>query len=93
MDIITAQQARDMTRVHIPYGLHNTVIYTMGKIKEAANHGMNFVEFRKDTTPQCYLESISSNKFKEYITSLGYRHKNECKEWRGYLYERVIISW
>lgn len=93
MEIITAEQARDITKLHIPYNLHNTVMYAMNKIAEAANRGDNIVEFHDGTTVRCYLESISSDEFKEYITSLGYRYTNGDKEQYGRNYEWVIISW
>lgn len=93
MKIITAEQARSITKLHIPYDLQNTVIYVMTKIKEAANRGENLTEFRDDATVHYYLESISSDEFKEYITSLGYRYTNGYKEQYGRNYEWVIISW
>lgn len=94
MDIITAEQAREITNSHVPYEIGSTMEYVMEKIKEEAKCGNNTVEFSSGTlTPYSIFETIKSDKFKTYIESFGYEYKFDSIM-REYFYsEHVIISW
>lgn len=93
MDIITAEQARDITNSYIPYDISMAVEHTMEKIKEAAECGSNNVEFCDGLTPCAILETIKTDKFKAYIESFGYTYELETISRAWFYSERVIISW
>ena len=93
MDIITAEQAREITNGYIPYEIKSTMEYVMEEIKESASCGSNATEFHDGLTPCTYLEVIKSNEFKNYIESLGYKYEfNSEEKWCCYS-EWVTISW
>lgn len=93
MDIITAEQAREITNSYIPYEIKSTMEYVMEDIKDSANYGNDMTEFHDSLTPCTYLEVIKSDKFKKYIESLGYKYKFNSEEKWGCYSEWVTISW
>lgn len=93
MDIITAEQAREMTNNYIPIEIKKVIDYVMSEIKNSANHGNNSVDFNDYFTPCIDYETIKSKEFAKYIESLGYVYTfNEEEKW-GHYSERIIISW
>ena len=93
MNIITAKQAREITNNYIPYEIKDTIEYVMKDIKKSANCGNNKREFHDILTPCTYFEIIKSDKFKNYIESLGYKYKFNSEEKLGCYSEWVTISW
>ena len=93
MKIITAKQAREITDSYIPYEIKSTLNFVMEEIKESANCGSNTTEFHNSLTPCTYFEVIKSDKFKNYIESLGYTYKFDSEEKWGCYSEWVTISW
>ena len=80
MDIITAEQDREITNGYIPYEIKSTMEYVMEEIKESASCGSNTTEFHDSLTPCTYLEVIKSDEFKNYIESLGYKYEKNQEE-------------
>lgn len=93
MSILTAEQARDITNQYIPYEIRSALEYVMKDIKETAKYGSDSTEFRDALTPCTYLETIKSDKFKNYIESLGYTYKFDSEEKWGCYSEWVTIYW
>lgn len=93
MEIITAEQAREITSNYIPFEIKRAIEYVMSQIKDSANDGNNSVVFSDYFTPCGDYETIKSKEFVKYIKSLGYTYAFEEKEKWGEYSERVIISW
>ena len=93
MNIITAKQAREIADHYIPYEIRSTLEYVMEDIKKSANCGNNTTEFHDSLIPCTYLEVIKSDKFKNYIESLGYTYEFNSEEKWGCYSEWVTISW
>lgn len=93
MEIITAEQAREVTENYIPLKMKGTLEFVMEKIKEAAKNGECYVEFN-DFYSVCDYEMIRSENFRKYIESFGYFYEVIVEEHRwGDNSERVKISW
>ena len=93
MNIITAEQAREITKNYIPDRIKKAMDYVMSEIKNSANHGNNSVDFSDYFIPCTDYEAIKSKEFAEYIKSLGYTYIFEEKEKWGEYSERITISW
>lgn len=93
MNIITAEQAREIASQYIPYEIRSALKYVMEDIEETAKCGNNSTEFRNTLTPYTYLETIKSDKFKNYIESLGYKYEFHSEEKLGCHFKWVTISW
>lgn len=90
MEIITAEQAREMVKEHIPYEIKYTVNCIMEQIKNYANDGNSEIDF--DYT-EPYFTTMKSKKFKDFITSLGYKYQlHSTERWSCYT-EWITISW
>lgn len=93
MNIITAEEAREITNSYIPRKIRSTMEYVMIEIAESAKYGDDTTEFHDDSTPCAYFEIIKSDEFKNYIKSLGYKYEFNSEEKLEFYSEWVIISW
>lgn len=93
MRIFTAKQARKNTDRFVDYDILEAVEYVMKDIKDSANCGSDTTEFHDSLTPYTHLKVIKSDKFKNYIESLGYKYEFNSEEKWGCYSEWVTISW
>lgn len=93
MNIITAEQAREITKKAPPTGFANIIDYIFNEIKRWANLGTNFVEFRPDITAKIYYNDIRNEQVRNYIESLGYSYALDVKIKNNIRYEWITISW
>lgn len=94
MEIITANQAREMIDKYNRCNLNDTIKYVMKEIKDLAKYGMNNVDFNNMfPTRYDHFEQIKTKEFKEYIESLGYKYEFSSRINIGFYSEHIIISW
>lgn len=94
MEIITAEQAREMTDKYYRHNLNDTIKYVMEEIKDRAKCGMNNVDFNNMfPTRYNHFEQIKTKEFKKYIESLGYKYDFSSRLNIGFYSEHIIISW
>lgn len=68
MNIITAEEAKEMSENYIPYELESSIEYVMKEIEDSAKFGYRDIDFN----PNCCIhwDTIASTKFEAFMKKM-----------------------
>ena len=93
MNIITAEEARNISNNYIPEKIINAFNFVMLKIEEKASNGYNHIILYEEDIEKEVFNQITSELFKNIMRKYGYKVKKELREYYSSFYYKITISW
>ena len=93
MNIITAEEARNISNNCLPSEVTLALTFVMSEIVESANYGDNKIFLYEKDCPKEIFSQINSETFLKVMQKYGYKVKKELKEYYNHFYYKITISW